>query len=117
MKKWVALCVVLAAAASIAACTQGTPTSTSIAPQSSTLISASGEARSNISPVLLCHKRGKAEPPWIVIEVDDNSVKFNGHLRHGDLTSSTCDDISTLHPGDDCSCCLEGGLHPCSGGI
>jgi hypothetical protein len=109
MKKMIALGLAFVAAALVAACNQSS-TSTPVAPQMASLSVASADARSDNSPVLLCHHAKGDDPAWIVITVDNGSVKYKGHLRHGDYTNGTCTGLNALAAGADCTCCAT---HTC----
>jgi hypothetical protein len=103
MKKLIAFCLVLAAAGMIVACSPGASSSTPVSPQTASF--SAGEERRNVTPVLLCHYAKGDDPQWVVIEVDNNSNKYAGHVRHGDYTTSSCSTLVNLAVEDNCTCC------------
>ena len=114
MKKLLAVCLLVFAAAFVAACSPG-GTSNPVAPQtsnltaSSDLTSVSNEARSN-DYVFVCHNNvdgDDGDPAWVVIAVNSTSVAKHCD-NHGDfsaLCSNVCD-LSGFSVGDDCSSCV-----------
>jgi len=46
--------------------------------------------------ILICHKTESEKNPYVVIEVDENSLK--GHLDHGDVSpvNGSCEEVSPV---------------------
>ena len=109
MKRLVAVCLFAFAAVLVVACSDGGgPNPVGPINEASGATAVTADARSNSYPILLCHPNPDetdGDPAWVVIQVDDDSRKQRGHLRHGDYTTGSCSGLNTLSVGDDCSCC------------
>jgi hypothetical protein len=131
MKKLMAICLLVCAAAFVAACSQG-GASTPVAPQTSNLTASSnlsadasqasnpttGSSATSVSTqsrsndyVLVCHNNvdgDDGDPAWVVISVNSTSVPKHCD-NHGDFAATICSnfcDLSGFAVGDDCSSCV-----------